>query len=116
MPFIQQIGESRIIQTPDYLVVIRQSNNDVRVIPLDGRPHPPEAVRAWLGMARGHWEGDTLVIETKNFHPDRTWVRPRGAGGNLDLVERLTRVADDMVLYEANLNDPTTWEAPWSYL
>lgn len=115
VPFIQQIGESRIIQTPDYLVVIRQSNNDVRVIPLDGRPHPPESVRAWLGMARGHWEGDTLVIETKNFHPDRTWVRPRGLGGNLHLIERLTRVSEDLVLYEATLNDPTTWEAPWSY-
>ena len=115
VPFIQQIGESHIIQTPDYLVVIRQSNNDVRVIPLDGRPHPPESVRAWLGVARGHWEGDTLVIETTNFHEDRTWVRPRGLGGNLHLIERLTRVAEDLVLYEATLTDPTTWEAPWTY-
>jgi len=115
VPFIQQIGESRIIQTPDYVVVIRQSNNDVRVIPIDGRPHPPESVRAWLGVARGHWEGDTLVIETKSFHEDRTWVRPRGLGGNLHLVERLTRVAEDLVLYEATLTDPTTWEAPWTY-
>ncbi|MDH3508931.1 MAG: hypothetical protein OEQ25_17465, partial [Gammaproteobacteria bacterium] len=59
--------------------------------------------------------GDTLVIETTNFHEDRTWVRPRGLGGNLHLIERLTRVAEDLVLYEATLTDPTTWEAPWTY-
>ncbi len=116
IPFIQQIGESRIIQTPDYIVLITQSNNDVRRIPIDGRAHPPEDVRAWLGVSRGRFEGDTLVIETKNFAQERTWVRPRGVvGANLHLVERLTRVADDAILYQATLTDPTTWEAPWTY-
>jgi hypothetical protein len=115
VPFIQQIGESRIVQTPDYVMLIAQSNSDVRVIPLDGRPMPSPEVRAWLGISRGHWEGDTLVVETSNFHEDRSWVRPRGLGGNLHLVERLTRVADDTVLYRATLTDPTTWERPWTY-
>ena len=115
VPFIQQIGESRIVQTPEHVVLITQSNSDVRIIPLDGRPQLPETVRAWLGSSRGHFEGDTLVIETSNFHEDRRWVRPRGLGGNLHLIERLTRVADDTLLYEATLTDPTTWEAPWTY-
>jgi len=115
VPFIQQIGESHIVQTPDYFMLIAQSNNDVRVIPLDGRPMPPPSVRAWLGISRGHFEGDTLVIETSNFDENRSWVRPRGVAGNLHLVERLTRVADDIVLYQATLTDPTTWEAPWTY-
>jgi hypothetical protein len=114
VPFIQQIGESRNIQTPDYVVLITQSNSDVRIIPLGDQPEPPAKIRAWLGVPRGHWEGDTLVIETTNFHEDRTWVRPRGVGGDLHLLERVTRVADDMLLYEATLSDPTTWEAPWT--
>jgi hypothetical protein len=114
VPFEQQIGESRIVQTPNYVILITQSNSDVRIIPLDGRPKLPDDIRAWLGVSRGHWEGDTLVIETTNFHEDRTWVRPRGLGGNLRLVERLTRVAEDTLLYEATLTDPTTWEAPWT--
>lgn len=114
IPFIQQIGESRIIQTPGYVLLITQSNSEVRIIPVDGRPSLPENVRNWLGEARGHWEGDTLVVETTNFHQDRRWVRPREAGGNLHVVERYTRVAEDTLLYEATLSDPTTWDAPWT--
>ena len=114
VPFNQQIGESQIIQTPDHVILIAQSNNDARIIPLDGRPSVPDNVRNWLGSSRGHWEADTLVIETTNFHEDRKWVRPRGVQGNLHLVERLTRVDQDTVLYEATMTDPTTWEAPWA--
>jgi hypothetical protein len=114
LPFIQQIGESRIVQTPDYVLLISQSNDDVRIIPLDGRPQLPDEIRAWLGSSRGHWDGDTLIVETTNFHYDRKWTRPRGLGDNLHLVERFTRVADDTLLYEATLSDPTTWVAPWS--
>jgi len=114
LPFIQQIGESRIVQTPDYVLLISQSNDDVRIIPVDGRPQLPKEIRAWLGSSRGHWEGDTLVVETTNFHEDRKWSTPRGLGDNLHLIERFTRVADDTLLYEATLTDPTTWVAPWS--
>ena len=114
VPFIQQIGESQIVQTPDYVLLIAQSNNDVRIIPLDGRQPLPDSIRNWLGSSRGHWEGDTLVVETTNFHENRRWVRPRGVEDGLHLVERLTRVGEDTVLYEATLTDPTTWEAPWT--
>jgi len=111
IPFTQQIGESQIVQTPDYVLLITQANSDVRVIPLDGRPSLPRDIRNWLGSSRGHWEGDTLVVETTNFHEKRKY---RGTAGNLHLEERLTRVADDTLLYEATLTDPTTWEAPWT--
>ena len=67
-----------------------------------------------MGDSRGRWEGDTLVVETTNFHQDRKWTRPRGLEDNLHLVERFTRVDPDTLLYEATLTDPTTWESPWT--
>ena len=111
LPGNQQIGEAQIVQTENYLLFILQTNSDVRVIPLDGRPPVPDNVRGWLGSSRGHFEGDTLVIETAKFHHGRKY---RGTAGDLHLVERFTRVADDTLLYEATITDPTTWEAPWT--
>ena len=114
IPSIRNYGESQIMQTPDYVVILTQVNSEVRIIPLDGRPPPPDNIRNWLGTSRGHWEADTLVVETTNFHEDRKWQRIRGTGPNLHLVERYTRVEEDLLLYEATLTDPTTWEAPWT--
>jgi len=111
---IRNYGESQIVQTPDYVLIMLQVNSEVRVIPLDGRPALPASVRAWLGSSRGHWEGDTLVVETTNFHEDWNLPRLRGAGPNMHLTERYTRVDDDVLLYEATIDDPTTWEAPWT--
>lgn len=114
IPFVQNIHESQIVQTPDYVILIAQSNSDVRIVPLDGRQRPPATIRSFLGEPLGHWEGDTLVIETTNFHPDTKWVRPQEMGSNLHLVERLTRIDEGTVLYEATMTDPTIWEAPWT--
>ena len=111
VPFVQNTGQSQIVQTQDYVVLITQANSDVRIFPLDGSAHAPENVRSWLGDSRGHWEGNTLVVETTNFHEKRKW---EGSVGDLHLVERFTRVADDTLLYEATMTDPTTWEAPWT--
>ena len=111
VPFLQNTGQSQIVQTPDTVILITQANSDVRIIPLGDTPRAPETVRSWLGDSRGRWDGDTLVIETTNFHEGRKWD---GAAGNLRLEERLTRVAGDTMLYEATVTDPTTWEAPWS--
>ena len=111
IPFTQQTGEGQIIQTPDYVVIIIQSNSDVRIVPLEERPELPDNVRPWLGDARGRWEGDTLVVETTHFHEERKW---RGAAGNMRLLERFTRIDDDTLLYQATITDPTTWEAPWT--
>jgi len=99
------------LQTPGYVVMLMQSNNDVRIIPLDGRPHLPQNVGQWLGDARGHWEGDTLVVETTNFHQQRNW---RGSADGLKLVERFTLVDPKTIRYEFTVDDPTTWTKPWS--
>jgi hypothetical protein len=104
-------SESQILQTPGYVVMVMQANNDVRIIPLDGRPHLPQNVGQWLGDARGRWEGNTLVVETTNFHPERNF---RGSTGGLRLVERFTLVDPKTIRYEFTVDDPTTWVRPWS--
>ncbi len=104
-------SESQIVQTPDYVLIITQANSEVRIVPLDERPHLPENIRNWLGDPHGHWEGDTLVIESTNFHENRKW---RGAAGNLHLVERFSRIGADTLLYEFTVTDATTWEVPWT--
>ena len=114
IPSIRNYGETQIVQTPDYVVFLTQVNSEVRIIPMNGRPPPPDDIRNWLGTSYGYWEGDTLVVETTNFHEDRKWRRIRGAGPDLHLVERYSRVEGDLLLYEATLTDPTTWEAPWT--
>lgn len=111
LPFLQNTGQSQIVQTPNAIVLITQANSDVRIFHLDGSPHAPESVRSYLGDSRAHWEGDTLVVETTNFAKDRKW---RGSDEDMHLVERFTRVADDTLLYEATVTDPSTWEAPWT--
>jgi hypothetical protein len=104
-------SESQIVQTPGYVVLLMQSNHDVRIIPLDGRPHLPQNIGLWLGDARGHFEGNTLVVETTNFHKQRDW---RGSTDDMRLVERFTRVDPKTIRYEFTVTDPTTWTKPWS--
>ncbi|MBI4885608.1 MAG: hypothetical protein HY824_00810 [Acidobacteria bacterium] len=104
-------AESQIIQSPGYVVLLMQSNSDVRIIPVDGRPHAPSSVKSWLGDSRGRWEGTTLVIDTMNFHPDREW---RGSAGNMHLVERLTLVDAKTIEYTFTVSDPSTWTKPWT--
>ena len=104
-------AESQITQTRGYVVLLMQSNSDARIIPLDGRPHLPSRVRQWLGDSRGRWEGNTLVVETTNFHPERDW---RGSREGMHLVERLTLVDPKTLQYEFTVTDPTTWTRPWT--
>ena len=101
----------QFIQTPKMLIQVFEYPNAIRFIPLDGRPLPPDPDPAWMGTAVGRWEGDTLVIDTTNF-TDRTNFR--GAGANLHLVERLTRVDADTIEYRFTVEDPTTWTRPWT--
>ena len=104
-------AESQIQQTPGYVILIMQSNSDVRIIPTDGRPHLPSTVRKWLGDSVGHWEGNTLVVDTTNFHPDREW---RGSTSGMHLIERLTITDPKTLKYEFTVEDATTWTRPWS--
>jgi len=101
----------QIVQTRDSVTIVSEQIHDARIIPLDGRPHLPAGIRQWMGDSRGHWEGNTLVVETTNF-TDRTNFANSGAG--LRLVERLTRTAPDRILYEFRLDDPATFTRPWT--
>ncbi len=100
----------QIFQTPDYVMILVEMIHDVRIIPLDGRPHLPSRVREWLGDSRGHWEGNTLVVDTTNF-TDKTNFR--GADENLHLTERFTRTGPGTVMYEFTVDDPSAFTRPW---
>ncbi len=102
----------QIFQTPGYVVLFPElSNNPVRVIPTDERPHISPAIRQWPGHSTGQWEGDTLVVDTTNFTPKTVF---QGSSESMHVIERFTRVADDTIRYEFTIEDPTTWEVPWS--
>jgi hypothetical protein len=103
----------QILQVPGYVVILDENIHDVRVIPLDGRPHLPQNIRQWNGDSRGHWEGKTLVVETTNYSPKTTFSFPV-AGQSLSAVERLTRIALDAIDYEFTIHDPATYTSPWT--
>jgi hypothetical protein len=107
----------QIVQTPDYLVIHNEMVHNARIVPLDSRPHLPGHVRPWSGDSRGRWEGDTLIVETRNFG-DRNWNQFSGwnwsSDENLHLIERFSRIDADTVMYEFTVNDPTVWTKPWT--
>ena len=100
-----------IFQTPGYAVLLIEMVNDARIVPLDGRDHLPGHMRQWRGDARGRWEGDTLVVESKNF-TDKTSFR--GSGKNMRLVERFTRVGPERIVYQYTIEDPKSFGLPWT--
>lgn len=101
----------QIVQGEGYVAIEQEMIHDVRIIPTDGRPHLPADVHQWFGDSVGHWEGNTLVVDTTNFS-DKTAFR--GSGENLHVVERFTRTDADTVKYEFTVSDPSTWEKSWS--
>ena len=101
----------QIFQTPRRLVLLTEMVHTVRVIPLDGQPHLDGRVQQWSGDSRGRWEGDTLVVETRNFAEKRAWRR---SSERMTLVERFRRVDEDTLEYEFTVTDPGTWQAPWT--
>jgi hypothetical protein len=100
----------QIVQGSGYVAIEAEEIHDVRIIPLDGRPHLPKNIRQWLGDSVGHWEGDTLVIDTTNF----TDLTPFPGAQNLHVVERITRTEEDTILYQFTVEDPGMWIRPWS--
>jgi hypothetical protein len=111
----------QIVQTPTHVVIMVEMNHDARVIPISsekgGGKHAPASFRKWLGDSIGWWEGDTLVVETLNFHKDIE-IRPNMnqsfyVGENAKVTERFTRVADNSILYEFTVEDPVAFTKPW---
>jgi hypothetical protein len=114
--FAAYMSVYRIVQTPDYVAIQMEKIHDTRMIPLDGRPHVSSKLRHYLGDSRGHWDGDTLVVETTNFHPNGN---PMGgyntlSDQNLHLIERFRRVAADTLEYTFTVDNPTMWTRPWT--
>jgi hypothetical protein len=113
LPTLYNFG-NQIVQGPGYVVIRSEMIHESRVIPLDRRPHVGKNLRTYLGDSRGHWEGNTLVVETTNFNGK---IGIGGAAPTTDalrIVERFTRVASDELSYDATISDPGTWTRPWS--
>jgi hypothetical protein len=108
----------QIVQTPEYISILAEMGNQARVIPLDGSAHLPQNVQEWMGDSRGHWEGNTLVVETTNFRigdRSRFGVQYEGmTDKNLHITERFTRTSPDSILYRATIDDPTVYTKPWT--
>ena len=99
----------QLFQTPQYVVILNEMVHDARIVPLDGRPHGH--IRQWKGDSRGHWEGNTLVVDTINFKRETSLPN---SSANIHLVERFTRTDADTLLYEFTVEDPTMWTRPWT--
>lgn len=104
-------NDYQIVQTSGFVMILIEMIHDARIIPLDGRPHLPPDVRLWLGDSRGHWEGETLVVDTTNFTAKTHY---RGSDENLHLVERFTRTGPATILYQFTVDDPTAFAKPWT--
>jgi hypothetical protein len=111
-----------IIQIPGYVVIVYEMIHETRIIPLDGRPHVGANIRMWAGDSRGRWEGNTLVVETTNFN-DKGVIASSAAAGRLRgiphsdelrVVERFTRISEDVINYSATVTDPKVYTAPWT--
>ena len=112
MPAVYGNG-ARIMQTPNAVVITYEMIHDTRVIPLGPKPSLGSNIQLWMGDARGHWEGDTLVVESANF-TDRTAVGGAAHSTQLRLTERFTRIDPEMIDYEITVNDPLTFTRPWT--
>jgi len=114
IPMMPAAGEGnllQIVQGAGYVSLLHETDHDTRVIPTDGRPHIPQNIRQWQGDSVGHSEGNTLVVDTTNFTALTAF---RGSGEKLHLIERFTRAADDTLTYQFTVEDPTTWDKPWT--
>jgi hypothetical protein len=103
----------QILQGPGWVGIRYEMIHEVRMIPLDGRPHVAHGVRSYMGDARGHWEGNTLVVETTNFRPESTYQNANP--DTMRLVERFTPAGPNKVRWSVTINDSTTWTRPWTF-
>jgi len=111
LPGANDNNELQIVQGAGYVAMLHEIDHSTRVIPTSGRPHIPANIRQWQGDSVGHWEGNTLVVDTTNFTGLTAF---RGSGEKLHLVERFTRTGDDTLMYRFTVEDPATWDKPWT--
>jgi len=117
LPVIYNNG-NEIVQAPGVVAIRNEMIHETRIVPLDGLPHPSPHIKMWMGDSRGHWDGDTLVVETKNIGSFAPGIGVNGGGtrhsSDITLTERFTRMSADVMLYEMRVNDPKTWTRPWT--
>jgi len=115
-PYLPTIynNDFHIFQSPGYVVIAPEMIHSARIIPLDKRPHLNKNLKQWLGDTRGHWEGNTLVIETTNFRTDDGVIFQNASPDTYKIVERFTRVGPTQINYEFTVSDPMTWTKPWT--
>lgn len=113
LPTLYNFG-NEILQEPGYVAIRNEMIHETRVIPLDGRPHVGKNIRSYMGDSRGHWEGNTLVLETTNFNGKIAIGGGAPTTDALMIVERFTRTAPDELSYDVTISDPGTWVRPWS--
>lgn len=106
-------SDLQIVQGPGYVAILQEMIHDVRMIPTDGRPHLPTDVHQWFGDSRGHWEGNTLVVDATNF-TGKTTINNTLTSTKLHVTERYTRTGPDTLLYQFTVDDPDTWTKSWS--
>jgi hypothetical protein len=102
-----------IVQGPGYVGIVQEMIHDTRIIPTDGRPHAPADIKQWMGDSRGHWEGDTLVVETVNYNP-QVVIQGAPVSDAAKVIERFTRVDANTIQYQFTVDDPKTWVKPFS--
>jgi hypothetical protein len=103
----------QIVQHPGLVTIRYEMTHETRIIPVDGSPHLPPSVRSYMGDPRGHWEGDTLVVETTNFK-DASAYRGIANGATLRVTERFQRISPGQIRWMATFEDPQTWTKPWT--
>lgn len=101
----------QIVQNRDYVMILVEMIHDARIIPLDGREHPAASARQWMGVPRGRWDGETLVVETTNFNGKNPL---NGSSDQMRVIERFTRTGADAITYTFTVEDSGTWDAPWT--
>ena len=111
LPAANDNNELQIVQGPGYVALLHEIDHSTRVIPTDGRPHLSPAIRQWQGDSVGHWEENTLVVDTTNFNSK---IKFRGATENMHLTERFTRTGPSTIVYRATVDDPSIYTKPWT--
>jgi hypothetical protein len=109
-------GFRRIVQSPGSISIFYDTGQGQgwhRTVPVDGSPHSPASIRLWWGDSRGHWEGNTLVVDVSNFSGKTNF---QGSTDNLHLIERWTRTGPETIEYRVTIDDPTTWTKPWTVI
>ncbi|HEX4593313.1 MAG TPA: hypothetical protein VH157_03510 [Bryobacteraceae bacterium] len=107
----------QIVQSPGYVMITQEMIHEARIIPLDGRPHVDPSIRLWMGDSRGHWEGDTLVVDTTNYNDkiiSNSFNCCPGSGSSLHVVEKFRRVDANNIDYTYTVDDPATYTRPWT--